>query len=72
MLRNVINVLLSEQYVLGIVKLKVKIDKFLVLRLDGLSCEWSAPELYDLDVEVEDDHAILPPLKSNRFRRDGL
>lgn len=72
MLGDVLDVFLSEKYVLSIVELKVKTEKFLVLCFDGFSGECTAPELYDFDVEIEDDHTILPSLKTDRFRRNGF
>lgn len=38
----------------------------------GFSGVRTAPEFYYFDIEIKDNHAILPSLQTDRFWRDGL
>lgn len=72
MLRDSVDVVVGEENILGVIKLKVQTNKFLMFSFDGFSGECTTSQFNDLDIELEHDHAVLPPLQGYDFGGDGV
>ncbi len=63
MLRNAIDVLISEEDVFLVVEVHLQVKNLLLTSLDLFLYQVAVFELARLQLEIEDDHAVLPSLQ---------